>query len=398
MHDPVDSDTPFRRSLHDVEPRWAHSAPGLIRETLRLGPKSSVATSRHESHNDAMGGRSKLGAEDGTPNTVYVEDTCPIDIAAARGPDHRDLLRIDTHDTETVCLAGRYLIDRRLASGGMTAVYGGEDLELGRSVAIKILAERHLSRYPDLARFIGEARLGTRIRHENIVEVVDYGSTAEGLVYLVMELLLGEDLSVTLARDPVLPWSRVRSWMQQLCAGLAALHAHGFVHRDVKPSNCFRVLDGDRELIKLLDFGVATSSHTADRELDGSWTMVGTPQYMAPELARGERIDERTDVYSAGIILCELVTGQVPFDGPSTTEVLHAHISRPPPSLQQLAMPGVRIDPAVQRIFERAVAKDPRRRFASVAALSRCIAAVELEPSAEQRGIPVPKRAPPQAY
>ncbi|MEX1361521.1 MAG: serine/threonine-protein kinase [Nannocystaceae bacterium] len=330
----------------------------------------------------------------------YVEDTRPIDVAPARGPDHRDLLRIDTHSIETVCLAGRYLIDRRLASGGMTVVYGGEDLELGRSVAIKILAERHLSRYPDLARFLGEARLGARIHHENIVEVLDYGSTAEGIVYLVMELLLGEDLSVILARDPVLPWSRVRSWMQQLCAGLAALHAHGFIHRDVKPSNCFRVLDGDRELIKLLDFGVATSSHTADRELDGSWTMVGTPQYMAPELARGERIDERTDVYSAGIILCELVTGQVPFDGTSTTEVLRDQISRPPPPLQQLAAPGVRIDPAVQQIFERSVAKDPRRRFATVEELARRIAAVEPELRAERLGVPevIPKRAPSQAH
>jgi serine/threonine protein kinase len=317
------------------------------------------------------------------PRLRASEVTRPIELDdRQRGPSFQDLLRLENGEIESLCFADRYRIGRRLGRGGMAVVFAGEHLDLGQPVAVKILTVPDADRQPATRRFLREARLGARIRHENVVEVFDYGSTPEGLVYLVMELLEGEDLRALIARHADLPWSRVRSLMLQICDGLAAVHEAGIVHQDLKPSNCFRVRAHDGERIKLIDFGVATT--IGDRG-EGSTMIVGTPQYMSPEQAQGRPVDARSDVYSAGIILCELLTGRVPFNG-SPIAVLAAQIEEQPATLQQLAPEGVRVDPAIQRIYERAVAKDPAQRFSCIEDMAAAIRAVETDESFEISG------------
>lgn len=322
------------------------------------------------------------------PRACGSEVTRPLELELRRrGPDAHDIAALERGEIESLCFADRYRIGPRIGKGGMAVVFRGEHLALGQPVAVKILVEREADRYQVMVRFLREARLGTRIRHENIVEVFDYGSTPEGLVYLVMELLEGEDLRALIGRHDGLPWTRARSLMLQICEGVAAVHEAGIVHRDLKPSNCFRVLTRDGEQIKLIDFGAASLAlgdvdghHEGDRddtELDGPSTVVGTPQYMSPEQARGEAVDARSDIYAAGMILCELLTGRVPFTGRSPAFVLAAQIHESPATLQQLAPQGVRIDPAIQRIYERAVAKDPAERFGSIGELAAAVRAVE---------------------
>jgi len=317
------------------------------------------------------------------PRLRATEVTQPLELAQrGRGPDHQDIVRLDRGEIQSLCFADHYRIGRPLGRGGTAIVFGGENLDLGQPVAVKILVPHDAECHPAMHRFMCEALIGTRIRHENVVEVFDYGSTPEGLVYLVMELLEGEDLRTLIDRHgDGLPWARVRSIMLQICEGLGAVHAAGVVHQDLKPSNCFSVLDEDGERIKLIDFGVSV----AIGERESPRLIVGTPQYMSPEQARGVLVDARSDIYSAGIILCELLTGKVPFNGSPIT-VLSAQIEDQPPTLQQLAQAGVCIEPALQRIYEQAVAKDPAQRFSSVEEMAAAIRKVAAKEPFERSG------------
>jgi serine/threonine protein kinase len=377
-----------RRGKHSLR-----GHPACVRVTLSFvhGP-SNIEVAAREARGHQGGAAHHLGvrqdfdpAETGSaiPRLRAAEVTRPLELdPRGRGPDHQDIVRLDNGEIQSLCFADHYRIERRLGRGGMAIVFGGEDLDLGQPVAVKILVHRDAECYPAMRRFLREARLGTRIHHENVVEVFDYGSTPEGLVYLVMELLEGEDLRALIARhEGGLPWARVRSIMLQICEGLAAVHAAGIVHQDVKPSNCFRVLVDEGEHIKLIDFGVAV----AIGERESPSLIVGTPQYMSPEQARGAFVDARSDIYSTGIILCELLTGKVPFNG-SPIAVLSAQIDDQPPTLQQLTQEHVRIDPALQRIYERAVGKDPAQRFSSVEEMAAAIRAVAAEESLEISG------------
>ncbi len=231
-------------------------------------------------------------------------------------------------------------------------------------------------------RFNQEAQVCARIRHPNIIEVFDSGTTTNGLSYLVMELLQGESLRSVIAGGRGLPWAEVRPLMVQLCAGLDAAHSHGVVHRDLKPDNCFCVDDPSRPTrrLKLLDFGLAAPIDRAperrpvptpgDREIADtrSRAAVGTPHYMSPEQCMGSAVDQRSDIYAAGIMLCELLTGVVPFRQRTPSAVLLAQIYEPPPTLGELM--GIAVDPRLEAVFARAVAKDPRERFGSARGLA----------------------------
>jgi serine/threonine protein kinase len=354
----------------------------------------AAAREAHANHAEGaarqrVGARSVDAAESSSaiPRRRVSEVTRPLEPDHRRpGPSFQDVVRLERGEIESLCLADRYRIGRWLGRGGMAIVFRGETLDLGHSVAIKILVEPEVERSAAVSRFLREARLSTRIHHENVVEVVDYGSTPEGLVYLAMELLRGEDLRALIAQnDRGLPWARVRALMLQICEGLAAVHDAGIVHQDLKPANCFRVVGEGGERIKLIDFGVATT--IADRE--APTLIVGTPRYMSPEQARGVPVDVRSDVYSAGIILCELLTGRVPFTG-TPIAVLAAQLDELPPTLQALAPEGTRIDPAIQAIYERTVAKEPALRFSSVRELAAAIRAVEPTASCESSGVVEP--------
>ena len=307
------------------------------------------------------------------------EVTQPLEHDHEHGPGYAQLVQLDRGEIESLRFAGQYQLDRRLGRGGMAFVFGGEHLESGLPVAVKILLEDHSNHDQSLARFLREARMGALIHHPNVIETFTYGSTPEGLIYLVMERLEGQDLGRLIAEHDGLPWARVRSVMLQICAGLGEIHSLGFVHRDVKPSNVFSIVTNGHETIKLLDFGIATRLDDTidDVSIDDPSSVIGTPRYMSPEQARGEPIDARSDVYSAGILLCELLTGKVPFSSELPLKVIDAQIHDAPPELRRLAPEGARIESSIQRVYARALAKDPNQRFANIGEMAAAIRAIK---------------------
>jgi serine/threonine protein kinase len=319
----------------------------------------------------------------GVPVPCDREPTQPIamDPGPRRvGPYRAELEELAQGKLMALELGGRYRLESLLGSGGMAKVFQGEQLALGRPVAVKVLDDTRGDRHNAVRRFMSEARLTAGLRHPNIVDVIDFGSTPEGLVYLVMERLEGEDLRQTIKREGPLSWARVRALMLQLCAGLVAAHDLGVVHRDLKPSNCFRIAGHEGDRVKLLDFGIAISTTETPREdrLTAEANVVGTPEYMSPEQARGDEVDARTDIYALGVILGELLTGRVPFTGKSASKVIAAQIYEPVPSLRALAG-RADVDQAIDALYCRALSKDPEERFASAREFAAAIAAIPAE-------------------
>jgi serine/threonine protein kinase len=286
-------------------------------------------------------------------------------------------------DLSGTVLNGRYRLGALLGMGGMGQVYRGTHLTLGRTVAIKILPA-HIGQDPrSRARFAREARAVAKIAHRNVVQIMDYGDSPDGPVYFVMEFLEGRDLGGLLRHEGRLPWPRTRHLLLQAISALGAAHAYGIVHRDIKPNNCF-VLDlpheGHTDVVKLLDFGIAKiltpdeyQDSSPPKQLTGTGEIVGTASYMAPEQARGEPLDPRSDVYSLGIMAYEMLTGRVPFTGANAIQIVTRHLYDRPEPLRTF-VPD--LDPEVEAIVLRAIAKDPRHRFDSMAAMQSEILAI----------------------
>jgi eukaryotic-like serine/threonine-protein kinase len=250
---------------------------------------------------------------------------------------------------------GRYRILKRIGSGGMADVYLAEDEVLGRRVAIKILNERHAGDDQFIERFRREAQSAAALSHPNVVAIYDRGE-AEGTYYIAMELLDGRNLKeLIVARGPAPP-KIVVEYARQILAALAYSHRHTIVHRDIKPHNV--VVDGDGR-VKVTDFGIARGGASQMTEVG---SIVGTAQYLSPEQARGEPVDPRSDLYSLGIVMYELLTGSVPFTGDSPVEIAMKHLSAtaPPPSEVREGVPR-----ELDLVVMRALAKDPDDRYAS---------------------------------
>jgi hypothetical protein len=262
---------------------------------------------------------------------------------------------------------GNYRITHLLGEGGMGAVYLAEHPGIGRKAAVKVLHPA-LSTNADIAtRFFNEARAANAIHHPGIVEVFDFGTLPTGVSYIVMELLEGESLAARLRSGVPLPMASAVEFATQAAAALGAAHKQGIVHRDLKPDNLHVVPDPrnpGREMIKVLDFGIAKLA--GGTTLPGSvktrtGAVMGTPVYMSPEQCRGTKeVDHRTDVYALGVILYEMLCGTPPFVSQGQGELIHLHISEPPP-------PPRSKNPAVPERLEavvlRALAKDPARRL-----------------------------------
>ncbi|EDM80668.1 serine/threonine protein kinase [Plesiocystis pacifica SIR-1] len=270
----------------------------------------------------------------------------------------------------------RYRLLRRLGKGGMGTVYLAEHTSIPKTFAVKLLNRRYASREDVAARFLQEARAVSLVDHENVVGVVDFGTAEDGSAYLVMEHLRGEPLKVLCKTQAPLPWSRVRHIMGQLCDALSAAHELGIVHRDIKPDNVLRTTRGqDVDCVKVLDFGLAKIQASGGLRLTRTGMVLGTPEYMAPEQARGAPIDHRVDIYAAGILYYELLCGRTPFKAKSFIAMRNQHLLVPPAPPSEHA-PDAGITEAMDAIALKALAKDPSHRFASIAAMGEAIAAV----------------------
>jgi serine/threonine-protein kinase len=248
---------------------------------------------------------------------------------------------------------GRYQIVRRLGAGGMANVYLAEDQELGRRVAIKILNDRHANDDQFVERFRREAKSAASLSHPNIVSIYDRGE-AEGTYYIAMEHLDGRNLKeLIVARGPA-PVRIAIEYTRQILGALGFAHRHEIVHRDVKPHNV--LVDGDGRL-KVTDFGIARAGAS---QMTETGSIVGTAQYLSPEQARGGQIDQRSDLYSVGVVLYELLTGAVPFTGDSPVEIAMKHLSTTP-SPPSALRPDIPHD--LDLVVMRALAKDPDDRY-----------------------------------
>jgi serine/threonine protein kinase len=267
-------------------------------------------------------------------------------------------------------LADRYELQDLAGTGGMSSVYRAKDAVLERTVAIKILHE-HFSDDPQyVERFRREARALAQLNHPNIVTVIDRGEY-EGRQFIVFEHVDGETLKSLIDREGPLPVDRALSLVHQIARGLAFAHEHGVVHRDVKPHNVLIDEDG---VAKVTDFGIARSVDPADG-LTETGTLLGTSEYIAPEQANGQRVDERSDQYSLGTVLYELLAGEPPFSGDNFMAVAMRHIQEPVPSVRE-ARPDV--SPRLDAIVARSMAKRPKDRFPTTEAM---MAALEAERS-----------------
>ena len=218
---------------------------------------------------------------------------------------------------------GRYRIVRKLGTGGMANVYLAEDQELGRSVAIKILDDRHAADEQFVERFRREAKNAASLSHPNIVAVYDRGE-AEGTYYIAMEYLDGRTLKELLVRFGTPPVKIAIGYTRQVLSALAFAHKYGLVHRDIKPHN---VLVDSGGHVKVTDFGIARSEAS---QMTEAGSIIGTAQYLSPEQARGAPVDQRSDIYSVGVLLYELLTGAVPFTGDTPVEIAMKHLSAVP--------------------------------------------------------------------
>ena len=299
-------------------------------------------------------------------------------------------------------LSGRYRMKEKIGQGGMGTVYLAEDERIGKKVAVKVLPDTF--REPTVvSRFIQEAKLAPRIEHENVVDVTDLGTTVQGTPYYVMEYLRGTDLGTVLREGGRLPWGeRAKSILLQMCRGLGAAHRNGIIHRDMKPDNVFLAEREDNpEFVKLLDFGIAKLLESAVDEgraeagtqsapvgggtpgLTLAGTVMGTPQYMAPEQGTGRQVDHRADIYSVGTIMYHMLTGEVPFDEKDMSDkfpmavaisIVNKHVSAvvvPPREL----CPGADIPEEVEAIVMRALQKEPDSRFSAIKEMEEALEA-----------------------
>jgi serine/threonine-protein kinase len=271
----------------------------------------------------------------------------------------------------------RYVIKRKLGSGGMADVYLAEDQELGRRVALKLLNDRHAADDQFVERFRREAQSAAGLNHPNIVSIFDRGR-AEGTYYIAMEYLDGRTLKELLVRNGPTPIPIAIDYARQILGALSFAHRNGIIHRDIKPHNI--VVGGDGRL-KVTDFGIARSGAS---QMTEAGSIVGTAQYLSPEQARGAPVDPRSDLYSLGIVLYEMLTGNVPFTGDTPVEIAMKHLSQIPEPPSKLR-PEVPHD--LDAVVMRALAKEPDQRYGSTeemdADLARVARGVAVAPETE---------------
>ena len=292
----------------------------------------------------------------GTPLSVTPTRNPSLGFGFAARPPARDPL-IGT------LIAGRFQIDEMIGQGGMGKVYRARHLALDRVVCLKMLKPALLEDPTLVGRFEREAKAASRLNHPNGISVLDFGrNEADGSLYIVMEYVQGKDLRIVLRDEWPLPETRLCNIMAQVLAALAEAHAHNVIHRDLKPENIMVEQRRDQaDFVKVLDFGIAKILDSDVPGLTRNDVVCGTPQYMAPEQATGSALDQRCDLYAVGVILYQMATGHLPFDGQNSMEVLTKHVNEQPvpPRKRQ---PDAPISEAMEALILRALEKDPAHR------------------------------------
>jgi len=303
--------------------------------------------------------------------------------------DGGQLLLQDPYHLITCTLGDRYRIDALIGIGGMGAVYSAHHLVLDRTVAFKILQPNlALGNQLLIDLFVREARTAGQLSHENIISISDAGRTADNIAYLVMEWLDGRTLQEELSVRGQLSLERTAEILQQVAAALEYAHAARIIHRDLKPDNVMLIRKDGREQVKVLDFGLAkVISETTDQSVS---RVMGTLPYMSPEQFRlGAPIDGRTDIYSLGVMLYQLLTGALPFNATSDREMAQLHLTAPPPPIRQLQP---EVPEAIERLISRMMAKDPDQRPPQAAKVAEFFAQA-LETPSEMQHEPIGKVA-----
>lgn len=277
---------------------------------------------------------------------------------------------------------GTYRLESMLAEGGMGRIFRASHLTLGRRVAIKFLLPEHAARADLVQRFFNEARSINAIRHPHILEIYDFvqqrGPDGPSLVYMVMEHLEGEDLRIRLAREKRLAPQAVVHIGVQVAEALATAHDANIIHRDLKPDNIF-LCQQPLDFVKVLDFGAAKAfGDRPGADLTRPGVAIGTPEYMAPEQILSRNVDGRVDAYALGVVLYELLTGDVPFSSPNIADVLAMHSRKEaPPMIER----GVEVPPALEAIVQRCLEKDPAARHQDLWALREALRQAPLDSS-----------------
>jgi len=266
-------------------------------------------------------------------------------------------------------LADRYVIEELLGEGGMGRVYRARHMRMSRRFAVKVLFGDMAADAKARTRFSREAEAVSRLDHPNVLSVVDFGETEEGLLYLVMDYIEGRELHQLLAQEAPLSAQRVLALLRQLCRGLAHAHERNLVHRDFKTENVVVTKGGDEEIAHIVDFGIAAVGEMMEPEqrLTTEGMVLGTPAYMSPEQSTGEEVDERSDLFSLGVMLYEMLCGRLPFDG-SAVAIAKAHLAAEVPPIA-VRVPGLRADPRLEAVAMRLMAKDPGDRFQTARAI-----------------------------
>ena len=293
---------------------------------------------------------------------------------------------MDTSNLLGQRLFGEYTIVDKLGEGGMGSVYLAKQATIDQKIAVKVLHEDSAKDNEMIQRFHREARVVSMLTHPNIIRVFVFGRTDSGLLYLAMEYVEGTPLRNVLDRG-MLDEMRAIKIMKQMCSALSEAHDFGIIHRDLKPDNVLLTeWRGEDDFAKILDFGIAKlkqpDSSREQQKLTKAGIVYGTPEYLSPEQAQAHDLDGRTDLYSLGCMLFEMMTGQLPFDAPQKMKILKAHVFDEPPAPSSIAPD--RISPTMENIIQKAMAKDPDDRFQDGMEFFEALVARERELAREQ--------------
>jgi serine/threonine-protein kinase len=308
---------------------------------------------------------------------------CPTDgtkLRARRGEEEDPLIGR--------ALDGRWIVEEKLGEGGMGSVYKGHQRSVNRTVAIKTLRPQLVDSEEFVDRFFREAQIAGNISHPHCVTILDYGESDDGTLFLAMEFLDGEALTDRLEAGSM-PVKQVIEVGIQVASALSAAHEQSIVHRDLKPDNIFLIdVPGGATFAKVLDFGIAKMLDS-NTQMTKTGMIFGTPEYMSPEQCRGGEIDGRSDLYSLGCILYELVGGRTPFRGTTPMAVLMAHVNQKAPSLAE-GDTAAHVPPTFERVIMQLIEKDPEHRFQTAAEVREALEAELQRLDSFEPGAPVP--------